>query len=241
MAQETLTRAQKEFKFYSETSRWSVEEQRYTILIVGFLHLPIALSLINIAKTQGRLHIFTCIFYTLSSISYHIALVLTRHRLYLHAKTWKKLTYISGISLWDLSLIYLMDIGPNYQYLRAFLEYFQFAVILIIQESRAQAYKWNWYPIIIHIILLLLYQLYSIIINGKYPRYDYKKLCISMLFFISAYLIRFMIKAPYTYDAQTDTDDYLRIYNSLSDALVGIAFHFFWKVLPLKDPLMKES
>ena len=58
METETLTEAQKKFKFYYETQRWSVAEQRYTILIVGLLHLPMALSLIHIAKTQGRFQYF---------------------------------------------------------------------------------------------------------------------------------------------------------------------------------------
>ena len=242
MSFEKLTNAQKEFKFYYETQRWSMAEQRYTILIVGLLHLPMALSLIHIAKTQGRFHIFLLIFYTLSSVSHNIAMVLQNHRLYLHANTWKKLTYIYGISLWNLAIIYIMDLS-KYSYLRAGLEYFQYAIILIIQENKPQSYHWNWYPIIIHIILFILVQLYSILMHRKYPKYNTRNLAISMLFFCFAFLIRFMIKPPYTFDPKEgETDDYLRIYHSLSDTFIGIAFHWFWKILPPTDhPQVKEQ
>merc|ERR1711933_16928 len=104
------------------------------------------------------------------------------HRLYLQSRTWQKLTYISGISLWNLSIIYLMDLS-RYPALRAMLEYVQFAFILIIQENKPQSYHWNWYPIIVNIILLIIIQLYSMIFTQKLPRFNYKNLAISVIFF----------------------------------------------------------
>ena len=201
------------------------------IMIVGLLHLPMALSLIPISKTQGRWHIFSILFYIICSVSQNIAMMLHGHRLYLHSKTWKKLTYISGISLWNLALIYLMDVA-KYPSLAAMLQYVQFAVILIIQENKPQSYQWNWYPIWIYIFLFVMSQLYSIFILQQSPRYNYKNLAISIMFFCFAYLALCQIKVPYTFDPKKETDDYLRIYHSLTDMCIGIGFHWFWKILP---------
>eukprot|EP01084_Bolivina_argentea_P312489 541001_1 len=225
---------QRKFQFFYETKTWTPREQQLAIMIIGISHIPIALSLINIGRQEGRWHIFLFIYYIIASISRNISYMLTPHRLYLHHETWTKLTYISGISLWNLSIIYLMDIS-KYPVLRALLEYLQFAFILIIQEDKPQSYEWNWYPILIHIIIFILIQLYSIIISQKMPKYNYKNLAISLTFFTIAYLCLLQVKAPFTYDAEKETSDYLRIYYSLCDLFIGIGFHWFWKVLPPHD------
>lgn len=230
----STTLSEKKWLFFYETKMWTLSEQRWAIMIIGLLHIPIGLSLRNIAYTQGRFHLFLFVFYSISSMSYNIALMLFGHRLYIHANTWKKLTYIFGISLWDISIIYLMDL-KKYPTLRASLEYLQFATILIIQENKPQSYNWNWYPIYIHIILFIIVQIYSIIILQKYPNYNYKNLTISCIFFLFAYLTLCMIKEPFTYNSKKETDDYLRIYHSMCDSFISIAFYWFWKILPSTD------
>ena len=238
MASTTLSKEQKIFQFHYQTKQWSTNEQRTAILIIGLLHIPMTLCLNNIGETQGRWHIFSFLFYSFTSISYNIAMMLDGRRLYLAWSTWKKLKHISGMSLLNLSIIYLMNLS-KYPKIRVFLEYLQFAFILISQEGKSQKYHWNWYPIVFHCILCFVIQTYSILIASKMPGFDYKNAAISFVLFGCAYFASMQIKALYTFDAQNEADDYLRIYHSVCDMFVCLGFHWFWRILPQKKTFLK--
>ena len=231
---------QRRWYYRYDTKDWSVNDQRSVILITGVLHIPFIISLINICKTQQRFHTFLIIFYNLASISYNMSSMVPGRRIYLHRTTWSKVTFIQGISLWNICLIYLMDLN-EYPYLRGLYEWIQYAVIIVIQENKPGCYYWNWYPIIFHMILFILRMGYLIIYKGQIPKYNYKNLSISLGLILCGYLCLFQVKKEYTFDAEIESDDYLRIWHALCDMFIGIAFYWFWRVLPNSSETQRKQ
>ena len=132
-----------------------------------------------------------------------------------------------------------MDIKGKFLSLKitSILEYGFFILVLVLYEDRPHWLLFDWIPIKIDIILLIIRYLYFIFIKHELPKLNYRNLCISFLLFGCSLFCYKQITPWYTFTpspnpAEDNNEDYLRIWASLYNMFIGIGLNWFWEILP---------
>ena len=203
-------------------------ERLAVVFIAGLTNISIIPALRHISKHNSNLHVFIGCFTVLTSTCYHIAEAMHGQRLfYLNEGNWHRLDNIGSIASFNLLGIYLLDIGVDYPQVRAFLEFFQLGLVMILQEWKPWDVRFTIYPIILFNAPWLI----KYIILRKPCRWRMDKFKLALLSITPAVFCFYM--------GLDDRHDYLRIWHGMWHCLVGISSYTWWQIIPEGKPNIK--
>ena len=163
-------------------------------------------------------------------VFFHIAEALPNQKLFdIHEGKWHRLDNIGCISAFNMLAIYLLDIGESNAKLRAFLEHFQFGIVMILQEWKPWDMRVTLFPIVVFNSLIVI----KYVVLRRPIRWRLDKLKMSSIS---------LIPAVYCfYRGLDDARDYLRMWHGMWHCLIGISMYWLWQVIPIAPHHEKKT